>query len=307
MKLVQKLQPKTEIQTQTNNYQCKTKGTNMTYNEFKAQNLPKLEKVTDNAAFEMETLLLHVSKFKKCELLLNRGNTIPEEQLAKLNELLDRRLSHEPLQYIIGEWEFFGLRMFCGKGCLIPRPETEMLAEIAIKNLPRNGKLLDLCTGSGCISIAVLNNRPDVTAVAVDISSEALEYAKKNAQYHGISSKRLKFVNADIYEYTPTDFADVIVSNPPYIKSDDMLTLSPEVMHEPKIALDGGHDGLDFYKLISKYFAGKYLADGGCCAVEIGYDIAEEVAAIFRAQKFTPMLMRDMYEVERVCFSRKFI
>lgn len=279
----------------------------MTYNEFKAVNLPKLEQISDNASFEMETLLLSVSKFKKSDLLLNRGNTIPQEQLDTLNELLERRLNREPLQYIIGEWEFFGLRMFCGKGCLIPRPETEMLAEIAIKNLPRNGKLLDLCTGSGCISIAVLNNRPDVTAIAVDISNEALEYAKKNAEYHGISSDRLKLINADIYEYTPDDFADVIVSNPPYIKSADMLTLSPEVKHEPEIALDGGHDGLDFYKLISKFFAGKYLNDGGCCAVEIGYDIAEEVAAIFKSQKFTPMLLRDIYEVERVCFSRKFI
>ena len=210
-----------------------------------------------------------------------------------------------PLQYIIGEWEFYGLRMFCGNGCLIPRPETEMLADIAIKNLPRGGRLLDLCTGSGCISIAVLNNRPDVTAVAVDISPQALGFAKKNAEYHNISPERLKFVCADIYEYTPDGIFDLIVSNPPYIKSDDIKSLSPEVKHEPSIALDGGHDGLDFYKLIAKFFANKYLDDSGSCAVEVGYDIGEEVSAIFRSQKFSASLLRDIFEVERVCFAKR--
>lgn len=277
----------------------------MTYNEFKAEYLPKLKLITDNASFELETMMLAISGLKKSELLLSRCNVLENSILEKLTKAVNRRLDFEPLQYIIGEWEFFGLRMFCGKGCLIPRPETEMLAEIAIKKLPRNGKLLDLCTGSGCISVAVLNNRPDVTAVAVDISEDALNYAKKNAEYHGISSDRLKFVCADIYEYTPDFIPDVIVSNPPYIKSDDMKTLSAEVLHEPAIALDGGHDGLDFYKLIAKYFANKFISDNGCCAVEVGYDIGEEVAAIFRSQKFSANLLRDIFEVERVCLAQK--
>ncbi|MBQ7399554.1 MAG: peptide chain release factor N(5)-glutamine methyltransferase [Clostridia bacterium] len=277
----------------------------MTYNEFKAEYLPKLQLISDNASFELETMMQAVSGMKKSELLLTRCNVLDREILEKLTSAVKRRLEFEPLQYIIGEWEFFGLRMFCGKGCLIPRPETEMLAEIAIKKLPRNGKLLDLCTGSGCISVAVLNNRPDVTAVAVDISKDALEYAKRNAEYHGISPERLKFICADIYEYTPNFLPDVIVSNPPYIKSDDMSSLSPEVLFEPAIALDGGHDGLDFYKLIAKYFANKFISDKGYCAVEVGYDIGEEVAAIFRSQKFSASLLRDMFEVERVCLAQK--
>ena len=99
--------------------------------------------------------------------------------------------------------------------------------------------------------------------------------------------------------------ADIILSNPPYIKSCDMSGLSPEVLHEPSIALDGGHDGLDFYKLIAKYFANKFISDNGCCAVEVGYDIGEEVAAIFRSQKFSANLLRDMFEVERVCLAQK--
>lgn len=277
----------------------------MTYNEFKSHYLPELIKISDNALFELETMLQAVSGMKKSELLLTRSCELDGNVLSKLKEAVDRRLNREPLQYIIGEWEFFGLRMFCGKGCLIPRPETEMLAEIAIKKLPRNGILLDLCTGSGCIPIAVLNNRPDVTAVAIDISENALEYAKKNAQYHNISPERLKFVCADIYEYTPDFLPDVIVSNPPYIKSADMETLSLEVLHEPSIALDGGHDGLDFYKLIAKYYANKFISGKGCCAVEVGYDIGEEVAAIFRSQKFSASLLRDIFEVERVCLAQK--
>ena len=277
----------------------------MTYNEFKAQYLPKLNKICDNAQFELEIIMQAIAGIKKSELLLTRTLEIESATLRKITDAVNRRLNREPLQYIIGEWEFFGLRMFCGKGCLIPRPETEMLAEIAIKKLPRNGKLLDLCTGSGCISVAVLNNRPDVTAVAVDISENALEYAKKNAKYHNISSDRLKFICRDIYEYTPDFVPDVIVSNPPYIKSADMETLSEEVLHEPSIALDGGHDGLEFYKLIAKYFANRFISDKGCCAVEVGYDIGEEVAAIFRSQKFSANLLRDMFEVERVCLAQK--
>ncbi len=277
----------------------------MTYNEFKAQNLPKLYEITENASFELETVLLSFSGMKRSDLLLHRSDEIPNDILVKLEDAINRRLDREPLQYIIGEWEFFGLRMFCGEGCLIPRPETEMLADIAIKNLPRGGKLLDLCTGSRCISIAVLNNRPDVTAVAVDISEKALGFAKKNAEYHNISEERLKFICADIYSYIPTEIPDFIVSNPPYIKTCDINTLSPEVKHEPFIALDGGHDGLDFYKLIAKFYANKYLAENGSCAVEVGYDIGEEVAAIFRSQKFTSTLLRDTFEVERVCFSKK--
>lgn len=277
----------------------------MTYNELKSIYLPQLTHVSDNPTFELESLFLAATGMKKSDFLLKRRDVLSQQTTDTLLEMINRRINREPLQYIIGEWEFFGLRIFCGDGCLIPRPETELLTETAIKTIPRNGKFLDLCTGSGCISIAILNNRPDVSAVAVDISPKALEYAKKNAQYHGISSDRLEFVCADIYDYIPKDFFDFIVSNPPYIKSADMQKLQPEVLHEPSIALDGGYDGLDFYKLIAKYYAKRYLSQGGYCAVEVGYDISEEVAAIFRSQKFDSSVIRDMFEVDRVCISRK--
>ena len=208
--------------------------------------------------------------------------------------MFSRRIEREPLQYICGEWDFFGLRMFCGKGCLIPRPETEMLAEYAINKLPKGGHLLDLCTGSGCIAVSVLNNRADVTATAVDISGEALEYAKKNAAYHGIGDNRIQFVQTDILDYIPVAIPDIIVSNPPYIKTADISELSPEVKHEPHIALDGGHDGLEFYKIIAAKYH-KYLQQNGEIVLEVGYDIANEVSAVFKGKGYVTEIISDIY------------
>ena len=149
----------------------------MTINNFKNSAVQQLSEITENPNFEAEQLLTHFLGITRNDLILNKENEIPNDKLSSLLNALERRKKHEPLQYICGEWEFFGLRMFCGKGCLIPRPETEMLAEFAIKSLPKGGHLLDLCTGSGCIAVSVLNARPDVTATAIDISEDALYYA----------------------------------------------------------------------------------------------------------------------------------
>lgn len=276
----------------------------MTLQEFKREAVDRLDGFTEDPAFEADQLIQGVLNINRKDALMKRKNPLSAADLAALREALERRLSHEPLQYICGEWDFFGLRMFCGKGCLIPRPETEMLAELAIKTLPRGGHLLDLCTGSGCLAVAVLNNRPDVTASAVDISEDALCYARKNAAYHGIGEDRLSFCCADLLDYVPLTIPDVIVSNPPYIKSEDVKTLSPEVLHEPLIALDGGHDGLDFYKNIAARYP-RYLAQNGSMFLEVGYDIGEEVAAVFRAKKMDASLIADMFGVERVCVVKR--
>ena len=275
----------------------------MTVNDFKIQAINALSKITDSPRFEAEQLLMWALKLGRNEVMLKRRDSLPAAKISQLTKALERRLAHEPIQYICGEWDFFGLRMFCGKGCLIPRPETEMLAEYAIKALPRGGHLLDLCTGSGCISVSVLNNRPDVTATAIDISSAALKYAKKNAEYHSISPERLEFVCMDLLDYAPLTIPDIIVSNPPYIKTDDIPGLSPEVQHEPFIALNGGYDGLDFYKIIASKYS-RYLKDTSEIVLEVGYDIAKEVAAIFRGKRFYTELLSDPYGIERVCVAR---
>lgn len=275
----------------------------MTINEFRKKATNLLEEITENAGFEADQLIQFVLGINHNELIIKRRSSLTEEMVAKLNSVLARRMSREPLQYICGEWDFFGLRMFCGKGCLIPRPETEMIAEYAINHLPKGGHFLDLCTGSGCIAVSVLNNRPDVTATAVDISEDALYYARKNAKYHAVSESRLEIVCCDMLDYTPVKMPDIIVSNPPYIKSDDVKRLDPEVQHEPSIALDGGHDGLDFYKIIAAKY-GKYLNPDGEVVLEVGYDIAGEVAAVFRAKRFETKLVADIYGVERMCVAK---
>ena len=276
----------------------------MTINEFRKKAINALTEITDNGEFEADQLMQFALGFSKNELITKRRNALSDNQLDELNAVLARRLAREPLQYICGEWDFFGLRMFCGEGCLIPRSETEMLAEYAIKNLPKGGHFIDLCTGSGCIAVSVLNNRPDVTATAVDISEEALYYARKNAAYHAIPDNRLKFVCCDMLDFSPITIPDMIVSNPPYIKTDDIEGLSPEVLHEPVIALNGGHDGLDFYKIIAAKF-GKYLNVSGEIIMEVGYDIAGEVAAVFRAKRFETELVTDLYGVERMCIAKR--
>lgn len=276
----------------------------MTVNEFRKVAINALDEITDNPQFEADQLIMSALGISKNELVTQRSCTLNDEKQKVLYSVLERRLAREPLQYICGEWAFFGLRMFCGKGCLIPRPETEMIAEYAINHLPKGGHLLDLCTGSGCIAVSVLNNRPDVTATAVDVSEDALFYARKNAKYHGISESRLELVSADIIDYMPVQMPDMIVSNPPYIKSRDLEGLSPEVKHEPEIALDGGYDGLDFYKVIAAKY-GKYLSIDDEIVLEVGYDIAGEVAAIFRAKKFETRLETDLYGVERMFVAKR--
>lgn len=279
----------------------------MTFEEFRNssagkiyENCPTEQKDRGTAFFQAECLIKHFSG-KDC--VLHAKEEVPQDVAEKLSDALERKLSGEPLQYILGEWEFYSLRMFCGKGCLIPRPETEFLAEYIIKNLPTGGRFLDLCTGSGCISIAVLKNRPDVSCVAVDISEAALFYARKNALYHEVSD-RMEIVCADLCEYSPNGLFDIVASNPPYIKTCDMKSLSDEVLHEPHIALDGKEDGLFFYRTITDRYI-PYLSEKGYFAFESGYDTADGVSGILQKAGFEKSSVFDYSKIERVIIGKK--
>lgn len=190
----------------------------------------------------------------------------------------------EPLAYIIGEWYFYGETYKVSPDCLIPRPETEHIVDELIKKLPKNGAFADLCTGSGCIAISVLVHRPDLKAIAVDISKKALDIAKINAELNGVSD-RLTLIKADIVSEDPLKGLklNAIASNPPYIRTDVIETLSVQVKHEPVLALDGGCDGLDFYRVIfEKYRAN--LHDNGFIICEIGYDQGESIKSLFSCE-----------------------
>ena len=187
----------------------------------------------------------------------------------ELENAVARRIKREPLQYIIGKWQFFKEEYFVSPACLIPRNDTEVLVEHLVKNLPRGARFLDLCTGSGCIAVSLAKNRPDTVGSGCDISEDALEIAKKNALHNGV---KVSFFHCDVTK--PSGIAekfDCIVSNPPYIPSQAVDTLEAELFFEPRIALDGGCDGMDFYRAIVENFK-ENLKENGFFAFEMGYD-----------------------------------
>ncbi len=219
--------------------------------------------------------------------------------------------SGEPLAYIIGEWYFYGRTFKLNTDCLIPRPDTEHIVEKVMELLPKDGAFADLCTGSGCIAVSVLAERSDASAIAVDISDNALKMASLNAALNGVPcsngldhKKRISFLQKDVFELTlPNKTFDVIVSNPPYIRSEVIPTLET-VQHEPKLALDGGSDGLDFYRHIVSYFS-LALKENGVFVFEIGYDQREDISAIAKENGFICEVFRDYGGNDRVAVLRR--
>ena len=195
-------------------------------------------------------------------------------------EALERLKNGEPLAYIIGEWYFYNETYKLNSDCLIPRPDTELLVDYLIKNLPEGSTFADLCTGSGCIAVSVLVHRPDVKAVAVDISSRALEMAQLNAESNGVAD-RIVFRQADVLsaDALADELFDAIVSNPPYIPTKVVDTLEA-AKSEPRRALDGGSDGLDFYRVIYGDYR-RNVKNGGFIVCEIGYDQGNAVKELF--------------------------
>lgn len=247
---------------------------------------------------------------------------LTEEQMSLLESVVSRRSSREPLQYIIGYVEFIGLRIQVGKGVLIPRPETELMAELAIKKVgairgqpvthhPSTIKILDLCTGSGCLALALAKEFPDAQVYGSDISEIALGYARRNADLNGINN--VTFLQGNLLEplYGPGHLVpalnsslltfDLIISNPPYIKSDDIKNLQTEIKDwEPLSALDGGTDGLDFFRAII-LIARKSLKENGILMLEIGIDCADAVKDILKGSGYSHIeLTKDYAGIDRI-------
>lgn len=219
-----------------------------------------------------------------------------------MEALLRRRLTGESVARIIGEREFYGLGFTLNAATLEPRPETELLVDMAIAELPKGGQLLDLGTGTGCIPISVLVNRRDVRAIAVDLSGEALVAARHNAERHRVE-ERIAFHQGSWFEPLPAQdvVVDLIVSNPPYIATSVLDTLDPEVKDfDPRLALDGGPDGLAPYRIIAQH-AANYLTRSGMVMVEIGFDQGPAVEAVFRQAGFDRIEVRkDLNNLDRV-------
>ena len=208
--------------------------------------------------------------------------------LKGLEEAVSKRCERIPLQHITGKTGFMGFDFYTTPAALIPRPDTEILAEEVLKDYHDGSRILDLCTGTGCIIVSLLALMNDCYGVGTDISQDALALAEKNAgEILGEKRDRLRLLQGDLYEALSSDDKfEVIVSNPPYIRTSDIDTLMPEVKdHDPFIALDGGKDGLDFYRKII-VGASAHLCGGGDLVLEIGADQAEDVMNIMKENRF---------------------
>ena len=240
----------------------------------------------------------------RIQLKLQSANELNPEQEQRFASLLLSRAKREPVQYLLGEQYFYGLRFQVSPAVLIPRQETEELCEWGLSFVKKHPspRVLDLCTGSGAIAVTLAHRCPQAQVTASDLSADALKVARQNADMNGVS---VRFLQGDLWEPLSGMNFDLILSNPPYIPTEDCKTLQPEVMREPVMALDGGQDGLDFYRRIAEK-AQEHLAPGGMIAVELGVGEAEEVAEMFRQAGLVDVTIRkDLYGVERMAGAKR--
>lgn len=216
---------------------------------------------------------------------------------------IERRKNREPLQYIIGEVGFYREEYFVSPDCLIPRADTEILVDYAVKNLPKGARFADLCTGSGCVAISVLANTEDTKALAADLSPAALEIAKKNAGRNGVS-ERIDFLLANVLTDPIGDSFFAILSNPPYVSEEAYASLEKEIYHEPKIAFVGGVDGGDFYRKLTALYQDK-IDENGFIAYEIGYDQADLLKEIAKENNLSCEIIKDLSGNDRVAVMKK--
>lgn len=236
------------------------------------------EKGVENSRLEAEWLLCEALGLDRVGLYVNFDKPLAESELSACRVLVARRARREPLQYILGSQDFFGLDFEVSPGVLIPRHDTETLVEEAIKRCPAGASILDIGVGSGCIAVALAKSCPAAQISGVDFSAKALELARRNADCHGVT---VTLLQGSLFEpYAGRKF-DLIVSNPPYIPTADLAGLEPEVRdYEPREALDGGADGLDYYRRIIPA-APDYLLPDGWLLLEVGIGEVPDVVEIF--------------------------
>lgn len=270
----------------------------MTYN--KAVSL-LIEAGIENAEMNAAILFEHFGGIAPHSLPFMKNEEVDRPELINA---LNRRLAREPLQYVIGEWQFYGLLFKLNHDCLCPRPDTELTVETAIKNLPPRAHFCDVGTGSGAIAISILHSRPDTTADAFDINGNALSAASENAELNGVSD-RVKFTKADALseDFLSGRKYDAVISNPPYIPASVIPTLDPEVRLEPRRALDGGEDGLVFYRAITKK-AKEVISENGFVLYEIGIGQEEDIAAIGAEYGFSAEVFPDLSGIGRAVLLR---
>lgn len=246
----------------------------------------------EEAELDARLLLEEICGTDRNTLLVHGDRNVTEEELAQYKEMLEKRSAHIPLQQIIGRQSFMGLEFYVDENVLIPRQDTELLVEEALQELHDGMRILDMCTGSGCILLSLLKYSNDCEGIGADISEEALKVAERNRVQLGL--KNAAFIRSDLFEAVEGKF-DLLMSNPPYICSDVIDTLMPEVReHEPRQALDGSADGLHFYRRILAECR-TYLKPGGILLFEIGYDQGEAVKRLMEENGFLEVEVKKDY------------
>ena len=275
----------------------------MTIKDIIVKYSKELEEISPTPRLDVETLLQKVLGVDRLYILLNLEGVLSEDEEQLFNKFINERLNNRPIAYIVGNREFMGLDFFVKEGVLIPRPDTEVLVEEVIELAKKKDakNILDIGTGSGAITVSLAKYLENVKVTSVDISDIALEIGKRNAISNEVDD-RINFVKSDLFTNIDKETKfDIIVSNPPYIKREVIDTLDKQVKdYEPYNALEGGVDGLDFYRAITKQ-AKEYLKKGGILAYEVGHDQSEDVSKLMEMDGYTNIYtLKDLQQIDRV-------
>ncbi len=261
----------------------------------------------EDARFDATQLIEMVYGGSLASFIADRETFVPEDKVNYFNKLIDKRADNHPLQYLLGEWDFYESSFYVGEGVLIPRSETEELVDICSDLISRcNYQVIyDLCAGSGCIGLSLAKKFPHIKCYLFELYDVPLKYIKKNAERLNVNN--IEIIKCDILNPCFKDIpaADIIVSNPPYIQTAEIQTLQSEVLNEPVTALDGGEDGLIFYRRISVEWL-KYLSKGSSLALECGEEQADSIKGLlsgFEKLRST----NDLYGVERFVIAEKYL
>lgn len=254
----------------------------------------------DNPVFEAHQIAKCVLNMNSCDLVLNHEKELTKSEISKINDMILRRTKKEPLQYILGTQEFMSLEFIVTPSVLIPRADTETLVEFVLSKMQNKSfSLLDIGTGTGCIPLSIAHYNKNTFARALDISKDAIEIAKKNCNNLSLSD-RVTFEVLDILTNIPSGKFDIITSNPPYIKKGDIELLQDDVkIFEPRLALDGGTDGLLFYRRICD-IAPTILQKDGMLVFEIGFDQANDVSNLMKERFESVEIIKDLCGNDRV-------
>ena len=266
-----------------------------------------IENNIEDAIIKADILIQFVLNMDKMQLIINQEDEVSKENENIYLTYIEQVISGKPVQYITNEQEFMNLKFYVDENVLIPQPDTEILVEEAIKTIAeirpeKNIKVLDLCTGSGAIAIAIKKYAEDakkqIEVYASDISEKAIKIAEKNAKRNNV---HINFILSDMFQKMEEKDFDIILSNPPYIETQTISSLSKEVQYEPHVALDGGEDGLEFYRVIAEN-AHEYLNENGSVLLEIGYNQKKKVMQIFEeAKKYSNIrCIKDLSDNDRV-------